>query len=240
MPFTLAHPAAVLPLARCSKCHFPALILGSLSPDFVYFLGGQASFSIGHTFWGVWLINLPLCFVFYAIYKAIWHDVLCDYLPTIINIAPRHPAFSGSLNTRFWRFSTSALIGMITHLFLDEFTHQTGYFVAQFSILSEHIGIFPLFKWLQYGCGVFGLVICGMYILLAAKYAPHISPVSTQEKIQFWLICILNSLLLLIIWQIIQAITWNNVATWIIRGVDCTIIAFTFQAVLQKYRAKYN
>ena len=42
MPFTLAHPVAVLPFSRCRYCHFPALVIGSLSPDFVYFLHGRA------------------------------------------------------------------------------------------------------------------------------------------------------------------------------------------------------
>ena len=42
MPFTLAHPIAVLPFSRCRYCHFPALVIGSLSPDFVYFLHGRA------------------------------------------------------------------------------------------------------------------------------------------------------------------------------------------------------
>lgn len=36
MPFTLAHPAAVLPLLRSP--HFPALVAGSLAPDVVYYL----------------------------------------------------------------------------------------------------------------------------------------------------------------------------------------------------------
>ena len=42
MPFTLAHPVAVLPLARCRRVHFPAMVIGSLAPDFVYFLHGRA------------------------------------------------------------------------------------------------------------------------------------------------------------------------------------------------------
>ncbi|MFP5073747.1 DUF4184 family protein [Neisseria sp. WLZKY-1] len=42
MPFTLAHPIAILPFSRCRYCYFPALVIGSLSPDFVYFLHGRA------------------------------------------------------------------------------------------------------------------------------------------------------------------------------------------------------
>ena len=37
MPFTLAHPAAVLPFAR-TKLVFSALIAGALAPDVGYFL----------------------------------------------------------------------------------------------------------------------------------------------------------------------------------------------------------
>src|SRR4051812_40052597 len=41
MPFTLAHPAAVLPFRRfCPRfLSFPALIAGSVSPDLSYFFG---------------------------------------------------------------------------------------------------------------------------------------------------------------------------------------------------------
>ncbi len=37
MPFTLAHPAAVVFLKN-KKFNFTALILGSMAPDFIYFL----------------------------------------------------------------------------------------------------------------------------------------------------------------------------------------------------------
>lgn len=51
MPFTLAHPAAVLPFWR-SRLHFPALLLGSVAPDFGYFLAGRPVSGAGHTLWG--------------------------------------------------------------------------------------------------------------------------------------------------------------------------------------------
>ncbi|WP_245636533.1 DUF4184 family protein [Eikenella longinqua] len=60
MPFTLAHPVAVLPLARCRRCHFPALVIGSLSPDFVYFLHGRAVAG-GHGLADMLWPNLALC-----------------------------------------------------------------------------------------------------------------------------------------------------------------------------------
>lgn len=42
MPLTFAHPAAVLPFSRNSKyVNFLALVLGSMAPDFEYFLHGK-------------------------------------------------------------------------------------------------------------------------------------------------------------------------------------------------------
>src|SRR5882672_6336607 len=38
MPFTLAHPAAVLPLRRWPRLDFVALVIGSMTPDFGYYL----------------------------------------------------------------------------------------------------------------------------------------------------------------------------------------------------------
>src|ERR1035441_6750811 len=53
MPFPLAHPAAVLPLRRyCPRyLSFPALIIGSLSPDFGYLFGHLHVDWFLHRFW---------------------------------------------------------------------------------------------------------------------------------------------------------------------------------------------
>lgn len=68
MPFTLAHPVAMLPFAR-RRVHFPAMVIGSLAPDFVYFLHGRAVPG-GHSLANLLWPNLPLCFAIYALYTA--------------------------------------------------------------------------------------------------------------------------------------------------------------------------
>src|SRR4051812_15346944 len=54
MPFPLAHPAAVLPLRRlCPRpLSFPALVMGSLSPDAGYLLGPSSLENTSHTLLG--------------------------------------------------------------------------------------------------------------------------------------------------------------------------------------------
>lgn len=237
MPFTLAHPMAVLPLVRCRFLHFPALVLGSLSPDFVYFLGGRAAFHIGHTWQGIWLVNLPLCFVFYAVYHFIWREILRDYLPNILNA--RYPVMVFRQPV-IWLavFTLSALIGMATHLFLDAFTHETGYFVQYLPILREKVGMLPIFKYLQYGGGVLGVLVCVWFMWTSAKVTPHNSPFSACEKGRFWLICCLISLILLWIWQIIAPIPFSMLATWIIRLLDAGVIALTIVGMGRKVWTK--
>lgn len=236
MPFTLAHPVAVLPLARCRYLHFPALVLGSLSPDFVYFLGGRAAFGIGHTFWGCVLINLPLCFVFYAIYVFLWRDVLRDYLPQIINVDWQKVVFR---QPKYFIliFLVSAIIGMITHIFLDDFTHETGYFVRNLPILREIIWHLPLFKWLQYGGGALGLLVCGGFLCVHARKQAQYSPILAQQKIRFWIVFAVYILVLLLIWHILLPISLENVATWVIRIVDCGVISLTFLAWKVRFQA---
>ncbi|WP_053178170.1 DUF4184 family protein [Peribacillus loiseleuriae] len=61
MPLTFAHPAAILPFLRKSKyINFSAMVLGSMAPDFEYFLSGQPIGEISHTFIGFVAFNLPI------------------------------------------------------------------------------------------------------------------------------------------------------------------------------------
>ena len=60
MPFTLAHPAAVF-FFKNKKFNLTALILGSMAPDFIYFLNFRPYGNLGHKILGFFILNLPLC-----------------------------------------------------------------------------------------------------------------------------------------------------------------------------------
>lgn len=165
MPFTLAHPAVVLPIRRLDKL---ALIVGSLAPDFVYFLQGQASLGIGHTAWGVAAVDLPLCVVVFWAYAFI-APVLWRYTPDVLNL--NHCPKPAKSPKQWGVFVVSAVIGIISHIMLDSFTHKTGFFVVNFALFNQNFGGLPLFKWLQYGGGVVGLAVVGVYWLYNAKFA---------------------------------------------------------------------
>ncbi|KFN01337.1 hypothetical protein DJ93_1011 [Bacillus clarus] len=64
MPFTFAHPAAVIPFCKKQSPYISvtALVLGSMAPDFEYFLHFRPYGSIGYTRLGFFYFNLPLVF----------------------------------------------------------------------------------------------------------------------------------------------------------------------------------
>ena len=75
MPFTFSHPAIILPLNYLSKKWFSitGLVIGSLSPDFEYFIRMKIESNYSHTFWGIFYFDLPLgimlTFIFHNIVK---------------------------------------------------------------------------------------------------------------------------------------------------------------------------
>ena len=136
MPFTLSHPAAVLPFRRfCPRyLEFAALVIGSLTPDLGYYVRRFEIASFAHTIFGSFIVCLPsgvlMFLIFYLVRKPI-----CFILP-----APhREPLLlrcTGVLPVSLRRatiVALSLLLGAWSHILWDSFTHLTGWFVQRFS-----------------------------------------------------------------------------------------------------------
>lgn len=234
MPFTLAHPAAVLPI-RHQYLDKIALIFGSLAPDFVYFLAGQPNNGIGHTLFGMVFINLPLCVLLFFAYayiaKSFW-----AYMPKCLNL--NHQIIFYQSTKQWLIFILSAFFGMITHIVWDSFTHSTGLMVAYLPFLKMPIMDLPIFKWLQYSGGVLGCLFIMFYWLWSVKQnnnnhkaTINIKPI---DKFLFWFLVVLGAVILLILWQMIQRISYQAYATWVIRLIDCFILSLFVLLIIQK------
>lgn len=83
MPFTFSHPAIVLPLAFLPKkiISITGLIIGSLTPDFEYFIRMKLSSEYSHTISGVFLFDLPLGIILTFLFHGIVRNKLIDNLP---------------------------------------------------------------------------------------------------------------------------------------------------------------
>jgi hypothetical protein len=177
LPFTLAHPAAVLPFRRVLV--FSALIVGSLSPDFHYFfdLGPRGHFS--HSIRGAFLFALPVSlvvlWVFHTVMKA----------PMIALTPQRHQEklfrfatpFRWLPASRFAMILFSLMIGIATHLLWDSITHERGLVVRSFANLRapalEELGSQrPLYNLLQHASTLLGLAVLAAWYWKWYRGAP--------------------------------------------------------------------
>src|SRR5262245_12034783 len=82
MPWTFAHPAAVLPLRRyCpAPLNFPALIVGSMTPDLGYHILRKDFAFYAHSLRGSVLLCLPTALVLLGL-LCLLRKPLCYLLP---------------------------------------------------------------------------------------------------------------------------------------------------------------
>ena len=173
MPLTFAHAAAALPFSRSSKyVNFSAIVLGSMAPDFEYFLRGRPSAEIGHSLIGFFTFNLPIVVMIYFIYYMWIHKTLWSHLPSFLQEAPVQKMRSSNV-LHVVVLLYSALFGMLTHVVWDSFTHLNGFMVRKLSILSYTVQVFdfniPIFKLLQHGSTIVGLLIIFSYMYIRAR-----------------------------------------------------------------------
>lgn len=167
MPFTISHVAAVLPLNR-KPLIFPALVIGSMSPDLLYFVPFVPNVHLTHTLMGVVVLCLPLSLVTLLLFYAVVAQPLSELLPGLKFLQPAGP-FEFRPASRFLWIVSSILLGALTHIVWDSFTHIRG--VAHFpwlgiTVLELSGRPLYLYKLLQYLGGVLGLLTLGVWAVL--------------------------------------------------------------------------
>ena len=67
------------------------------------------------------------------------------------------------------------MIGSFSHITWDAFTHSGGLVVNLWSGFSHEIGpgSLPVYRWLQYGCSVFGMALLGVWAHRASQRPPQ-------------------------------------------------------------------
>ena len=155
MPYTLAHPAIILPLRRFSWLTFAGLFLGAMAPDYEHVLRLNVVSTHSHTLPGLLYFCLPVGLLSVWLYRSTWSWVLADFFP---QIKP------GGVMIPFWKEALSVFIGACSHLFWDSFTHAGRWGVRMFPILNSEIDLHlsePVFLWnfLQHFSSILGLAI---------------------------------------------------------------------------------
>jgi hypothetical protein len=141
MPWTLSHPAAVLPLRRYTPTPFnlAALVIGSMTPDVGYYIDRFDLAVFSHTLRGSFIACLPtgliMLLLFYVFARPICYSLPSPHRQALLSICPRFPA-----DLKTWGILLlSLLIGAWTHNFWDAFTHEGGWFVLRIPWLQEPV-----------------------------------------------------------------------------------------------------
>ncbi|WP_318614540.1 DUF4184 family protein [Sporosarcina sp. YIM B06819] len=243
MPLTFAHPAAILPFSRKSRyIHFSALALGSMAPDFEYFLTGRPMGEIGHTFWGFIWFNLPLVLLTYFIYRFFLHETLFNHLPNSLQDPDTKRIDSNGI-VKIVVFCYSALLGMITHVVWDSFTHINGYMVLKFPdffTYSTNIYGFsiPLYKFLQHGSTLFGLTIILIYLNVRASSQKshnriHVSP---KRKLIYWSSTSLLAVVFVLLWYLMDYVSIMSYGIVVVRMIDSFLLSLLVNSLVIKFK----
>lgn len=241
MPLTFAHPAAILPFSRKSKyINFSAMVIGSMAPDFEYFLRGQPGGEIGHTFLGFLFFNLPLVALIYLIYHYFIHQTLLQHLPIFLQDTYVKKVDSNTIR-KIIVFVYSSLFGMLTHVVWDSFTHVNGVMVMKYPIFAHPFTVngftIPLFKFLQHGGTMFGITLIFGYMFFRARgLKKEKSAFSTKQKMVYWSLLILLTLLFFGLWIFIDIVPITSYGKIVVRIIDSAFMSLLLGSMFFKYR----
>jgi len=173
MPFTLAHPAAVLPLRGLRFLRMAPLVIGAMAPDVPYYLPltpGGRPMRLGldtHSFVGSWTVDLAIGMALLA--AAV---LLREPLTVLLSARARWLCLEAlepfRRRAREWVLAPLAVvIGVWTHLLWDSFTHADGWAVRRIPALSDRVEIGwytgETFHLLQYLSSAIGLTALALW-----------------------------------------------------------------------------
>lgn len=164
MPFTLAHPAAVLPLRHLRALRTAPLVIGAMVPDVPDYLPVPHRLGVDtHTFAGSYLIDLPLGFLLLAV-AVLLREPLTALLSARARWLCLHALEPFRQRASEWLLAPLAiLIGVWTHLLWDSFTHGDSWITHRVVVLRQVVLIggyeIQVSHLLQYVSSIVGLAI---------------------------------------------------------------------------------
>ncbi|MGE0869867.1 MAG: DUF4184 family protein [Kofleriaceae bacterium] len=187
MPFTAAHVAAVLPAVhwqRRLRIDPTCLVIGSMVPDFEYFVRGEQVSSISHTFVGLLVWCLPMTLILAALYHHVvkWPVLLAAPRRLLRAFGDTEDMPAARTARGLFAMVVGSLLGASTHLLWDGATHARGLFVRAIPELRARyvapvIGETALHRILQHTSTLVGLAIVVAYVapsLLRRPIAIHV------------------------------------------------------------------
>ncbi|MFE9289837.1 DUF4184 family protein [Streptomyces olivaceus] len=190
MPFTLSHAAAVLPAVRGDGTGrwrlVPAvLVAGSFAPDMTYyaasFLSGAMEFGdVTHSLPGVLTVDVAVAWALVGVWLLV-REPLMGLLPRVRQGRVAALLRCGTRRERprprlVGRWYASAVLGALTHVGWDAFTHPDRWGMRVFPVLGREMAGSPLYWYLQYGGSAVAAVVLAVFLVRALRRAPRAEP----------------------------------------------------------------
>lgn len=185
MPFTPAHVAAVLPLVRRRRPGWvvpAAWVVGSMSPDLVYFTPAGWVRPLSHSLKGLLTLDPALGVGLLLAWWLLLAPAVRDLLPRSLRSRVQPSALPGPGR---WPWVLVGLFGgSLTHVAWDAFTHHDGWVVRRVPALDEPVlGGHPAYSVLQDLSGVVGMAALALWAVLALRSAaPVHDPVAVLSR----------------------------------------------------------
>lgn len=188
--------------------------MGSIAPDFEMFLRMKALIRFSHTWHSVFWFNLPLAILLAFLFHLVVRNSLLNHLPLFLRKRLAH--FKSFDWTHHFRQNTlvvivSVLIGVASHLFWDNFTHQYGIFLQWFPILAKEVALGAYQMRVYYLLQLVFSVIGGLAVLYAVLRLPAKDSVAQQNKP-------------LLYWALVSFITLLIAAVRFMTGLDFSYV----------------
>ncbi len=196
MPFTFSHPAIVLPAKYLPEkwVSMTGLIVGSMTPDFEYFLRMKVESIYSHTWEGMFWFDLPLALILTFVYHFIIRNSFIANSPGFLKkrLAP-------FIDFNWWNYIKHnfliviicILLGIASHILWDGFTHPHGMFVNMIPSLKETVEIYgnkvKYYRVLQ----SFSSVAGGLIVFYAIMKIPkQVEGTKSRNPVFYWFIVI--------------------------------------------------
>ncbi len=230
MPFTFSHPAIVLPFGFLTpkRVSMTGLIIGSLTPDFEYFLRMRVQSDYSHTLNGLFWFDLPLGVFLAFLFHNQVRNSLWDNLPLFLKsrfLPFRLFQWNNYFKKHWLVVIISVLIGAVSHVFWDGFTHEHGYFVHIFPLLTQQVDVLGtpifIFKILQHLSSLFG-VLAISYTIYKLKSCSIVLPHSSTIK--YWILLLMCSFSITVI-RLFNGIKIHQLGNLIVTFISAILIS---------------
>jgi len=153
-------------------------VVGSLAPDFRYFFNLAPRGHFGHSLKGIFVFCLPVGLAVLWIFQTVMKSPLISLAPKAhqARLVTLEKPFRWGGAGRFMLIVASLLLGSISHLAWDAFTHDRGLVVRNVPDLRAPLEEFgthrPLYNVLQHGSSLLGLALLGLWYWRWFKRTP--------------------------------------------------------------------